>query len=83
MKPQTLETVTAMSIKAITDELKPLADATFGAEGYMSGNFRDFATNCRNIADVAEALENIFQTAADEQEKIEAAADEQMEEVFL
>lgn len=74
MKPQTLEVMTNLSVKAINEDLKPLADADEGLVGCDGSDLRDLALNCRNIADVAEALENVFLTAADEADRIEAAA---------
>ena len=74
MKPQTLEVMTNLSVKAINDDLKPLADAAEGLVGCDGSDLRDLALNCRNIADVAEALENVFLTATDEADRIEAAA---------
>lgn len=74
MKPQTLEVMTNLSVKAINEDLKPLADAAEGLVGCDGSDLHDLALNCRNIADVAEALENVFLTAADETDRIEAAA---------
>ena len=70
MKPQTLEVMTNLSIEEIKGELKKLTGVIKGVGECDTGDLRNFATNCRNIADVAESLENIFLTAADEYDRI-------------
>lgn len=73
MKPQTLEVMTGLAIDEFKNNMKQLLDDIDG-ELDASG-MRDAATDCRNIADVAEALENVFLTAADELDRVNADAE--------
>ncbi len=73
MKPQTLEVVTGLAIDEFKDNMKQLLDVIDGE--LDASDMRDAATDCRNIADVAEALENIFLTAADEIDRVNAEAE--------
>lgn len=69
MKPQTLEVFADISVESIKKETEELIAAVGFAVD--SSDFRDCATTCRNIADVAEALENLYMTAADEFDRME------------
>ena len=73
MKPQTLEVMTGLAIDEFKNSMKQLLDDIDGE--LDASDMRDAATDCRNIADVAEALENILLTAADEVDRVNAEAE--------
>lgn len=73
MKPQTLEVMTGLAIDEFKNSMKQLLDDIDGE--LDASDMRDAATDCRNIADVAEALENILLTAADEIDRVNAEAE--------
>ena len=73
MKPNTIEVMTALSISQIKDELKELIDNADYIEESDSSGLREMAKNCQNIMDVADALQNILLTAADEIDEIDVA----------
>jgi len=73
MKPNTIEVMTALSISQIKDELNELIDNADYIEESDSSGHREMAKNCQNIMDVADALQNILLTAADEIDEIDVA----------
>ena len=72
MKPRTIEALTKVIIEEIKGELKELVDLTAFPSKCSSEELLAATTNCRNIIDVAEALENVLLTAADELDRLEA-----------
>ena len=76
MKPNTIEVMTDLVIEGIKDELKEMVENAEYTEESDSTGLREMATNCRNIIDTADALENLLLTAADEIDRIEIAARE-------
>lgn len=79
MKPQTLNTMTILSTEEIRSSVRELEASDFDCSD--SSDIRDYATHCRDIIDVAEALENLLLTAADEIERIELARAETPENI--
>lgn len=72
MKPHTIEILTNMIIEEIKGELKTLSDLAESSDCCSTEDLRDAATSCRNIIDVAEALENVLLTAAEELDRLES-----------
>lgn len=72
MKPHTIEILTNMIIEEIKGELKSLSDLAESSDCCSTEDLRDASTSCRNIVDVAEALENVLLTAVEELDRIES-----------
>ena len=72
MKPHTIEILMNLIIEEIKGELKNLVVHANLSNGCNAEDLRDAATSCRNIIDVAEALENVLLTAAEELDRLES-----------